>query len=377
MGASLLGLSLRRAMSVAPGFRPEHVITGKFNLTWNGYPEMKTFHKFFDRLFEGTSSLPGVTAVGAVTSIPVIGPAPGDAMTVRGYTPPRGDSGILVHDNLGVAGDYFRAMGIPLVSGRFLGPDDATSDAWTCVVDENFARHYWPGGDALGKQVFTGSDPSPDAKFYTIVGVVGSVKQSGLTEERGRGTVYVPYSRQYFRQYYLVARTTLGPDAVGGALARAVRAADPDVSLDDLSPMDDVISDSLTTRRSPALMAAVFASSALLLAMVGLYGVMAYAVAQRTREFGVRMALGAQNSDVLRLVLGEGLRLGAAGLCAGLGLSLVLMRFMASLLYGVSAYDPAALATVAAVIAAVACAACLLPARRATQVDPMVALRSE
>jgi predicted permease len=376
-GASLLGLSLRRAMAVAPGFRPEHVLTGKFNLTWNGYPELHTFHKFFDRLFERTGALPGISAVGAVTSIPVIGPAPGDAMTVKGYMPPRGDSGILVHDQLGVAGDYFRAMGIPLESGRFLEAADATSEPWTCVVDETFARHYWPGGDALGKQVYTGTNPAPNDKFYTIVGVVGPVKQSGLTEAAGRGTVYVPYSRAYFRQYYLVARTTLAPEAVGNTLARAVRAADADVTLEDLRTMDVRISDSLSTRRSPALMAAIFACSALLLATIGLYGVMAYAVAQRTREFGVRMALGAQNVDVLRLVLTEGLRLGAIGLGVGLVLSLFLMRFMASLLYGVSAYDPATLSGVAAVIAAVACAACLLPARRATQVDPMVALRSE
>jgi len=376
-GAGLLGLSLRHAMAVSPGFRPDHVITGQFNLTWNTYPRLDTFQRFFDRLFEKTAELPGITAVGAATSIPVAGPTAGDAMTVLGYTPPRGESAILIHDDIGVAGDYFAAMGIPLISGRFLEPADASRSQPTCVVDENFARHYWPGGGAVGKQIFNGTVRGPDTELYTIVGVVGAVKQAGLTEKQGRGAVYFPFSRKYYRKYLLVARTSLAPESVANTLAKAVREADPDVPLTDLRSMEVRVSDSLSTRRSPALMAGIFAASALLLATVGLYGVMAFAVAQRTREFGVRIALGAQDLDVLALVFAEGVRLAAAGLAAGMVLSLFLTRYMSSLLYGVEPNSPLALAGVACVIAAVVSLACLLPARRAAKVDPIVALRSE
>jgi predicted permease len=376
-GAGLLGLSLQRAMAVSPGFRPDQVITGQFNLTWNGYPEVHTFHTFFERLLQNTGAIPGISAVGAATNLPVSGPTGGDVMTVKGYTPPRGEGGVVIHDEIGVAGDYFKAMGIPLVRGRFLEPKDATQAELTCVVDETFARLYWPDGDAVGKQVYRGTNPGLNAEYYTIVGVVGAVKQDGLTEKQGRGTVYFPYSRQYFRDYVLVARTSLAPEAVANSLVKAVRETDADVPLTDLRSMEVLVSDSLTTRRSPAVMAGIFAASALLLAMVGLYGVMAYAVAQRTREFGVRLALGAQNSDVLRLVFAEGIRLAAIGLAAGAVLALLLTRYLASLLYGIGSDDPLAFLGVAGVIALVAGLACLLPARRATTVDPMSALRSE
>jgi predicted permease len=376
-GAGLLGLSLRRAMAVSPGFRSDHVITGQFNLTWHNYPELDTFHKFFDRLFEKTAGLPGISAIGATTSLPVSGRTGGDAMTIRGYVPPQGGSGLLIHDDIAVAGYYFAAMGIPLVNGRYLEPEDASRAELTCVVDETFARHYWPDGGAVGKEVYNGTRPPPDAKYYRIVGVVGSVKQSGLTEKQGRGALYVPFSREYGRKYVLVARTSLPPGAVANTLIRAVREADSDVPLTHLRTMDVSISDSLSTRRTPALMAGVFAASALFLATFGLYGVMAYAVAQRTREFGVRIALGAQNRDVLGLVFVEGVRLASMGLGLGIVLSLALTRFMSSMLYGVEANDPYAFVGVAAVIAVVISLACLLPARSASKVDPIVALRAE
>jgi predicted permease len=278
---------------------------------------------------------------------------------------------------VGVAGDYFAAMGIPLRSGRFLKDSDGEGDKLTCIVDETFAHLYWPEGGAVGKQLYPGTGKLEDMKPYLIVGVVGAVKQAGLTERQGRGAVYFPYSRRFFRSYVLVARTSLPPDAVVSLLVRAVRDADPDVSLSDLRSMEVRINDSLLERRSPALMAAIFATAALLLATVGLYGVMAYAVAQRTREFGVRIALGAQDRDVLGMVFAEGVRLAAAGIAVGITMSLLITRYMSSLLFGVEPNNPTALAGVAALISVVACVASLLPARRATRVDPMVALRSE
>jgi predicted permease len=376
-GAGLLGTSLRRAMAVSPGFRPDHVITGKFNLTWNGYRTLDTFHTFFDRLFERTRSLPGISAVGAATSVPLTGQTGGDVMTVPGYTPTGGGTRFLVHDQIAVAGDYFAAMGIPLLSGRFLEPADATRETLVGVVDEAFARLYWPDGDAVGKQIYQGTDTGPNNKPYLIVGVVGTVKQASLTEQHGRGTFYFPYSREYFRNYVLVARTELDLNSAANTLVRVVREADPDVPLSDLRSMEARFDDSLSARRSPALLAGIFAVSALLLATVGLYGVMAFAVAQRTKEFGVRIALGAQTGDILKLVFAEGMALAMAGLLAGIVLSLFLTRYMASLLFGITPNNALAFSSVAAVIALVVCIACLLPARRATKVDPMTALRTD
>jgi predicted permease len=379
VGASLLGLSLRSAMAVSPGFHVDHIITGQFNLTWANYPELGTFHKFFDRLSESTSGLPGITAIGATASPPLagVGNTEGNGMMVKGYVPPSGGFKMLVHDDIAVAGDYFRVMGIPLLSGRYLDASDAVGTKLTCVVDETLARLYWPNGNAVGHQIAKATSNPKDSDYYTIVGVVGAVKQTSLTEAQGRGSLYEPFSRMYARKYTFVARTTLPPEVVANSLVRAVRKADPDVPLTDMASMEVRVSDSLSTRRTPALMAAFFGAAALFLASFGLYGVMAYAVAQRTREFGIRLALGAQGADVLRLVFTEGVRLAAIGLLIGIALSLALTRFMASLLYSVQSNDPVAYAGVTLVIAAVVAVACLLPAHRATTVDPTVALRAD
>jgi predicted permease len=375
-GAGLLGLSLKRAMEVRPGFRPDHIITGRFNLTWNAYHDGKSFSAFFNRLHEKASALPGVSAMGSATTVPVVGRAGGDVVTVSGYAPKTGET-VLVHDIIAVEGDYFRTLGIPLRAGRFLRPEDETWDNHVCVVDETFARHYWPGENAVGKQVYRGTREDARDGLFTIVGVVGAVKQDTLTDPKSRGTLYYPYTEYFSRNYFLVVRSPLPAESLAPELEKLIRSIDPDMPLTDLRTMELRIDDSLMTRRSPALMAAIFAATALLLATIGLYGVMAYAVAQRTKEFGVRMALGAQARDVLRLVFTQGARLAAIGLVIGaLGAS-VLTGYMASLLYGVKAHDPLAFAGVAALLAAVAAVACLLPARRATRVDPMIALRAE
>ncbi len=375
-GAGLLGLSLKRAMEVAPGFQRDHVITGRFNLTWKDYHDAKTFDLFFTRLAEKTGELPGVSAAGAVTAIPVVGPTGGDVATVPGYTPKPGEN-VAVHDILGVAGDYFRAMGIPLRAGRLLTPGDEKWDKQVCLVDEEFARHYWPGESAVGKQIYRGTRMDADRDRFTVIGVVGSVKQASLTESEPRGAVYYPYTQYFMRNYFLVVRTQLPPETFAATLARMIRSIDPEMPLTDLQTMDARIDDSLVTRRSPALMAGIFAATALLLATIGLYGVMAYAVAQRTKEFGVRMALGARSKDVLGLVFGQGIRLAAVGLAIGAVGALALSRSMSALLFGVKPDDPTAFGGVAALLAVVAAFACLLPARRATQVDPIVALRAE
>jgi predicted permease len=378
IGASLLGLSLRRAMAVAPGFSSERVITGRFSLIPSHYNTDDQAKNFFKSYYEKALAIPGVSAVGMVSRVPVVGYNDNVALNVPGYVPKPGEDPSGVHDLYGVGGDYFKAMGIPLIEGRFLDMSDSAKDEYYAVVDEAFARHYWPEGGAVGKKVYAGLKPYPGEKPYVIVGVVGTIKQdSPASMIAPHGALYVTFEAAFYRNYYVVARTTLPPEVVGAALAKVLRDVDPDLPLSDIKSMDTRIADSLSTRRSPALMAGIFGVVALLLASIGLYGVMAYAVVQRTREFGVRLALGAQRSDVLRMVFLEGARLAALGLALGAAISLAAASFISSFLFGVTSHDPIAYAGVGAVLAAVASVACLLPAQRATAVDPIVALRAD
>ena len=378
IGASLLGLSLRRAMAVAPGFHAEKVITGQFTLIWSHYHDDATYMSFFQRFYEKARAIPGVSAVGMVSRVPVIGYADNGAFNVPGYAPKPGEDPSGIHDLYAVGGDYFKAMGIPLIEGRFLDVTDPAKKEYNVVVDETFARRYWPNGDAIGKKVFGGIKPFPGELPFVVVGVVGTIKQDGLASRIApHGALYATFEGAYFRNFYIVARTTLPPETLGATLARVLRDVDPDLPLTDIRSMDARVSDSLSARRSPALMAGIFGIVALLLASIGLYGVMAYAVVQRTREFGVRLALGAQRTDVLRLVFLEGARLAALGLALGAAISLAAAGYLSSFLFGVTSHDPVAYAAVGALLAAVASVACLLPAQHATAVDPIVALRAD
>ncbi len=376
-GAGLLGLSLKRAMSVSPGFRADHVTTGQFTLTWNGYHTNESFAGFFERLHEKTGSIPGVSAVGVVSKAPLVGGSGNNGpMVIPGHKPKPGEEGAL-HNWFSVSGDYFTAMGIPLHDGRYLTHDDSLRKELVCVVDENFVHRYWPEGGAIGKQVYRGTETDTDNHPFTIVGVVGAVKQGGLTEATPPGAVYFPYSQIFTRNFFLVTRTTLPSESLGLTLRKIVREIDPDVPLTNLRSMETRIGESLAPQRAPALMAGLFALTALLLATVGLYGVMAYTVSQRTSEFGIRMALGAQRGDVLRMVFGQGARLSAIGLILGILGTLFFTGALSAFLFDVKANDPLALAAVALLLGGVAALACYLPARRATKVDPLVALRAE
>ncbi len=378
IGASLLGLSLRRAMAVTPGFHTEKVITGQFTLIWSHYHDDATYISFFKRYYDRALAIPGVSAVGMVSRVPVVGYNDNGAFNVPGYVPKPGEDPSGIHDLYAVGGDYFKAIGIPLIEGRFLDVTDPTKKEYNVVVDETFARHYWPEGGAIGKKVFGGIKPFPGELPFIVVGVVGTIKQDGLASSIApHGALYATFEGAYFRNFYVVARTTLPPETVGATLAKALREVDPDLPLTDIMSMDTRVSDSLSTRRSPALMAAIFGAMALLLASIGLYGIMAYAVVQRTREFGVRLALGAQRTDVLRLVFLEGARLAALGVALGMAISLAASSYISSFLFGVTSYDPVAYAGVCTILASVASVACLLPAHRATAVDPIIALRAD
>jgi predicted permease len=381
-GAALLSLSLKKVMEVSPGFRADHVLTGEVTVpfSYNARP-------FLDRLLEAIDQQPGVGAAGAITNVPLSGESGKSAVTPKGHVPPSGQS-LQGHYSYQVTGDYFAALGIPLREGRFLTSADSHRADRVCVVDEDFARRYWPNGGVLGQRlfveqskdraprVFQGSDED-DAKLFTIVGVVGAVKQAELTEPQGQGAVYLPFMDSDGINIFVVTRTSQRPEAFTQTLRKLVRATNPDLAIDNLRSMDARIAESLIARRSPALLAGIFAGVALLLAAIGTYGVLSYAVAQRTREIGIRMALGAQTKQIGAQFLSLGLRLLAAGTILGLIGAWWAARAMQSVLFDVPALPVAALLGTAVVMTAVSLVACLIPVRRAAKVDPMIVLRAE
>src|SRR5438552_4061195 len=375
-GAALLGLSLKKVMAVPPGFRADHVLTGQFTLPSGPYPpESSDRVAVLDRLLEAIGQQPGVAAAGTITNVPLSGDSGKTAVTPKGYVPQRGES-LHGHYSYGVSGDYFSALGIPLREGRFLTSADSHRADRVCVVDEDFARRYWPKGGALGQRVFQGSD-SDDANLFTIVGVVGAVKQAELTEPQGQGAVYLPFAYRDNGGIFVVTRTRQRPEAFADTLRKLVRATDPELAIDDLRSMDTRIADSLIARRSPALLAGIFAGVALLLAAIGTYGVLSYAVAQRRRDIGIRMALGAQRERIGAQFLSLGLRLLAAGTVLGLIGAWLAGRAMQSVLFDVPALHFATLFGTALLMSIVSLVACLIPAHLATKVDPVHALRAE
>src|SRR5215471_2845859 len=371
-GAALLGLSLKKVMAVSPGFRPDHVLTGECTISWDLQRERVSI---VDRLLESIRQQPGIAATGTITNIPLSGDSGKTAVTPKGYVLPPGQS-VHGHYSYAVYGEYFSAIGIDLREGRFLTSADSHRAERVCVVDEDLARRYWPNGGALGQKVALG-DEKDDAKFFTIVGVVGAVKQAALTEARGQGAVYLPYAYRDKESIFVVTRTSQSPEAFAETLRKLVYAAHPALAVDNIRSMNTRIADSLITRRSPALLAGIFAGVALLLAAIGTYGVLSYAVAQRRREIGIRMAVGAQRRQIGVQFLSLGLRLLVAGTILGLIGAWLAGKAMQSVLFGVPTLHLAALLVTALVMTAVSLVACFIPARRATLVDPVQALRAE
>jgi predicted permease len=372
-GAALLGLTLKNVMAVSPGFRADHVLIGQFTLPYGRFSGDQRV-AVLDRLLEAIGQQPGIAAAGTITNVPLSGDNDKTAFTPKGYVPQPGESP-QGHYFYGVTGDYFSALGIPLREGRFLTSADSHRPERVCVVDEDFARRYWPKGGALGQRVFQGTD-SEDARLFTVVGVVGPVKQAELTEPQGQGAVYVPF-RDRATNVFVVTRTSQRPEAFADSLRQMVRATDPELAIDDIRSMDTRIADSLIAHRSPAVLAGIVAGVALLLAAVGTYGVLSYTIAQRRREIGVRMALGAQTHQIRTQFLSLGLRLVAAGMLLGVIGVRSAGKGMESVLFGVPALHPATLFGTALVMTAVSLVACFIPVRRASCVDPMIALRAE
>lgn len=374
-GAGLLGISLKHVLATKPGFQSERVLTGQIALPWKNYPETPPRLAFIERLVTELKSLPGVESVGITTGLPFTGNASNNATAVEGVELAPGDS-IRAHYTLGVLGNYWQSLSIPLLEGRFLEDADNHRKQKVCVVDEDFAKRYWPNGSALGHRI--AHDPKlTEENATTIVGVVGNVKQNDLSEKSGQGAIYFPYNSFSSSGISVVLRTSMVPEALGNSLKTVVLKIDPELPVDDLKSMQVRIEGSLVARKSPAILAGIFASVALLLAAIGTYGVLAYAVSQRRREIGVRMALGALPQQVLAQFLGLGARLLAAGLAIGAMGAWLVGRAMQNVLFGVGAIHFGVFATTAAVMMVAVLLAVYLPSRRAAQVSPLEALRDE
>jgi predicted permease len=363
-------------MAVSPGFRPDHVLTGQISVPWNKYPNWPARLAFNERVLKGISRQPGVSAAGVVNNVPLSGNSGKGAATVKGRLRLPGESP-RGHYSYGVDGDYFAAMGFSLREGRFLTADDSRRSSRVCVVDEDFARYYWPHSSALGQHLFEGSEATTDAESFTVVGVVGAVKQAGLTDQAAQGAVYYPYALRTDDSLFIVARASLPPESLGLALQKLVRQIDPELPVNDIRPMNARIADSLVVQRSPALLAGIFSLIAVLLIAVGVYGVLSYAVTQRRREIGVRMALGARPEQIRGQFLALGLRLLVVGSILGIIGAWLTGRAMRMLLFQVPPLHVATFAAAAGIIGVVSLVACLLPAHRAARISPMEALADQ
>jgi predicted permease len=291
--------------------------------------------------------------------------------SIVGYTP--GPTETAPHGRQEVVGgDYFAAMRIPLIEGRFFNDGDTADSPGVVVVDQFMANKYFPNRSAHGQQIRRGG---PDSPAFTIIGVAGTINSIDLGQPITKERIYRPATQQSPAAMALVLKTGLDPQTLVGQVRAAVRAIDPEQPIADVRTMDQWVSRSLELRRTPAMLLALFGSVALVLSAIGIYGVLAFSVAQRGREFGIRQALGADRAAILTLVLKQGVMTAGVGIVLGLVASAAVSRFMQTMLFGVGRHDPAVFAGVTAVLFIVAVAACYIPARRATRVDPMVALR--
>jgi predicted permease len=374
-GAGLLGLSLKRVLETPPGFRPDNILTGEIALPWKNYRDDASRLAFVERLLPALRAVPGVTLAAINSGLPFSGGTNDSAVRVENYTLRPGES-VRAHYLEAASPDYWRLMGIPLLRGRLLEDADNHRKALVCVVDEAFAEHYWPGSNPIGHRIANGPFFNPD-NATTIVGEVASVKQNDLRENAGHGAVYFPFAELNSGYFHILVRTPLPPSALAAAIQKAVLALDPELPVDRIRPMQALIDNSLVARRSPAILAGIFAGIALLLAAIGTYGVLAYAVAQRRREIGVRMALGALPRQVLVQFLCSGGALLGAGIALGIAGAWAASSAMRTMLYGIGGLPVAVLAATAAAMALVVFSAITIPARRAARVDPIAALHED
>ncbi len=372
-GSGLLLKSFARLQGVDPGFETERLLTFNVALPAAKYASDTQRIAFFDALLPRLAAIPGVQAAGGTSDLPFGGGWSTGSFAVEGHTPAEGEPNPW-GDIRYVTPDFHRTLGVRLLRGRFLQESDGPASPPVVVVDEEMVRRYWPDADPIGKRITFGPDSAPE--WIEVVGVVGHTMHEGLDAD-ARVQLYFSYRQANLGQMTVALRTVGDPLRLTGAARAAVREQDPDQPISNVRTMDDLVSATVGSRRLAAVLLTVFAGVALLMAAVGIYGVMSFAVAQRTRELGVRMALGAHRGDVLRLVVRQGLGLVLVGVAVGLVGALGLTRLIASQLYAVRPTDPATFATVAVTLVLIALLAILVPAARATRLDPVVALREE
>ncbi|MGI8995218.1 MAG: ABC transporter permease [Pyrinomonadaceae bacterium] len=374
VGAGLMVRSFSRLLDVNPGFRTENVLTMQVALPATKYREPQQRRAFFQELVERIKALPGTESVGAVSHLPLGGGVTSFTFGIEGRPAPPGVMNPHTDGRVATP-DYLPTMQIPLLRGRHFTERDNADARQVAIIDETLARVYFPGEDPVGKRVtFEGTDENPI--WREIVGVVGAIRHRGLDAEL-KAQLYYPHAQSTAAGLSVVVRAANDPASLTSAVRGAVRAVDKDQPVYGVRTMDEVLNNSVAQKRFSMFLLAIFASVALVLAAVGIYGVMAYTVSARTNEMGIRIALGARSIDILRLVVGQGMILALAGVGVGLVAALVVTRVMSSLLYGISATDPLTFAAIALLLTGVALLACYVPARRATKVDPMVALRYE
>jgi len=389
VGAGLMIKSFQRLLQLDLGYRTKDILTMRMEVPSTKYGEDgPKVAAFYHQLLDKIKALPGVESAGVISHLPLSGSYTSGSVAVENPEPQEGlqtfrGAAYIEADRRRVSPDYFATLGITLKEGRLFTDADNETAPPVAIVDESFQRRFWPNGSAVGKR-FVASFSNGNLTWGQIVGVVSHIRHYGVDQvkqfalgQEGREQAYFPQLQRPSNQMYLAIKTTTDPLSLASTVRSQVSALDPEQPIYDVRSMDQLVDRSLAQRQLNMILFAAFSGIALILAAVGIYGVMSYSVTQRTHEIGIRMALGARQSSVLGLVVRQGMALALAGVGIGLGLALALTRLMSGLLYGVSSTDPDTFAVIAAVLTAVALAACLVPARRATKVDPMVALRYE
>jgi putative ABC transport system permease protein len=372
IGAGLMIKSLAGLLNVDPGFKSDNTLTMRIALPGSKYPTANRQIAFFQEVVHRVEALAGVQSAGLISSAPLSGGVYAGGFSIEGRTT---DDDSLAADRRMISPEYFNAMGIPLIKGRYFTERDEQTSTGVAIVSESWARRFLPDEDPIAKRIKLGGRDS-SRPWLSIVGIAGDVRDTAV-ESDAKPCVYLPYPQFPSSTMSVVVRAGFDPRPLIPAIRDEVWAIDKDQPVTDIKTMDQYVADSVSPRRLNALLLGGFASLALVLASVGIYGVMAYSVTQRVHEIGIRMALGAQKADVLRLVIGQGLTLTLIGMAIGSSAAVALMRTMKSMLFGVSATDPLTYSGVVVLLGGVALLACWLPARRAAKVDPMVALRCE
>jgi predicted permease len=371
VGAGLLVRSFVRLANVSPGFNPQQVVSMNVGAYGPKFKDPTTRVQFYQELAERIRHLPGVTATGAISALPLTSAIGWGGMHIEGYVPPPNEPELQV-DARAATPLYFGAMQIPLMRGRMFAETDTDKMPPVAIIDQKMADRFWPGGDAIGKRI----RPSDDSPWVTIVGVVGVVKEYGLDTDT-RMVVYWPHAQRPVGSMYVVARAASDPASTTTAIIHLVNAINPDVPVYDIATMEQRVQDSMARQRFAMTMLGGFAGFAMILAAIGIYGVMSFLVTQGTADIAIRMALGARRASILALVFQQGMRLALVGVILGLAGALGLTRMMSSLLFGVTPTDPFTFLSVLSLLLFVALCACLFPAGRAMRIDPMVALRTE